>query len=71
MSPVGERDWYREVLEEPDPARQLRLNAHNSRVVKERAGALLEVIRGAAPTDPDIDDAVGAHPDATSTTTSA
>ena len=23
-APVAERDWYREVLEEPDPERQLR-----------------------------------------------
>ena len=60
--PVGERDWYREVLEEPDPERQLRLNARNSRVVKERVGRLLDVIRGAAAADPDIGDAVGAHP---------
>ena len=30
-SPVAERDWYREVLEEPDPERQLRLNARNAR----------------------------------------
>ena len=36
--PVGERPWYREVLDEPDPARQLRLNARNSRIVKQRAG---------------------------------
>ena len=54
--PVGERDWYRAVLDEPDPARQLQLNARNSRVVKERAGRLLDVIRGAAPTEPDIND---------------
>jgi hypothetical protein len=54
--PVGERDWYREVLDEPDPARQLQLNARNSRVVKERAGRLLDVFRGAAPTEPDISD---------------
>ena len=54
--PVGERDWYREVLDEPDPERQLRLNARNARAVKERAG-------GAAggdpqpprPLDPDIE----------------
>jgi AcrR family transcriptional regulator len=54
--PVGERAWYREVLDEPDPARQLQLNARNSRVVKERAGRLLDVFRGAAPTEPDIDE---------------
>jgi AcrR family transcriptional regulator len=51
---VGERDWYREVLDEPDRERRLRLNARNSRAVKERAGALLEVIRAAAAADPDI-----------------
>jgi AcrR family transcriptional regulator len=53
--PVGERSWYRAVLEEPDPERQLRLVAHNSRMVKERAGALMGVIRSAAPADSDID----------------
>jgi AcrR family transcriptional regulator len=53
-APVGERDWYREVLEERDPERKLRLNARNSTRVKRRAGALLDVIRAAAPVDPDI-----------------
>jgi AcrR family transcriptional regulator len=52
--PVGERAWYREVLEEADPERQLRLNARNSRIVKQRAGMLLDVFRGAAPSDPEI-----------------
>jgi len=52
--PVGERAWYRELLDEPDPERQLRTNAHNSRVGKERFGGVLEVIRGAAPGDPEI-----------------
>jgi AcrR family transcriptional regulator len=50
---VAERPWYREVIEEPDPERQLRLTAHNSRVVKERIGGVLRVIRDAAPVDPD------------------
>src|ERR671931_2109527 len=27
-APVAERAWYREVVEEDDPERQLRLNAH-------------------------------------------
>jgi AcrR family transcriptional regulator len=54
-SPVGERDWYREVMEEPDPARQLELNARNSRVVKARVGALMEVIRSGARSDADVD----------------
>jgi AcrR family transcriptional regulator len=52
--PVAERDWYRAVLDEPDPERKLRLVARNSRAVKERAGALMGVIRSAAPIDPDI-----------------
>ena len=53
-APVAQREWYREVLEEPDPGRQLRLNARNSRAVKTRAGAVLGVIRSAAPADADI-----------------
>src|SRR2546430_7126899 len=52
--PVADRPWYREVVDEPDPERQLRLNARNARVVKERAAALMRVIRDAAPADPDI-----------------
>jgi AcrR family transcriptional regulator len=52
--PVAKQQWYREVLDEPDPERQLRLAARNSRVVKLRIAALLEVIRSAAPIDPDI-----------------
>jgi AcrR family transcriptional regulator len=52
--PVDRQGWYREVLDEPDPVRQLQLNARNSRVVKERAGAIMEVIRAAAPGNPEI-----------------
>lgn len=52
--PVGEQDWFREVLEEPDPRQQLRLNMRNSRMVKVRAAALIEVIRSAAPADAEI-----------------
>jgi AcrR family transcriptional regulator len=57
--PVGERRWYQEVLEEPDAGRQLRMAAHNSRLVKLRAGALMKVIRNAASSDPDIADLWG------------
>jgi AcrR family transcriptional regulator len=53
-APVTDRPWYREALEETDPERQLLRVARNSRNVKLRIGALLEVIRAAAPTDPDI-----------------
>jgi AcrR family transcriptional regulator len=52
--PVGERSWYREIVEEPDPERRIRLTAHNSRRVKERAGALMAVIRSAADSDADM-----------------
>ena len=54
-APMGQRPWYRELLEEPDPERQLRLMARTSRMVKLRAAALMEVIRSAAPADPDIE----------------
>jgi len=53
--PVPERSWYREVIEEPDPERQVRLNAHNSRIVKQRAGVVMGVIRSAAASDPDVE----------------
>src|SRR5215211_7849313 len=53
--PVGDRRWYREVIEEPDPERQVRLTAHNSAAVKRRAADLMRVIRDAAAADPDID----------------
>jgi AcrR family transcriptional regulator len=54
-TPIAQHAWYREVLDEPDPERQLRLNARNSRGGKSRIGSLFEVIRSAAPLDPDID----------------
>jgi hypothetical protein len=43
------------VLEEPDPERQLRMGAAGARAVKERIGWMFEVIRAAAPVDPDIE----------------
>ncbi len=53
--PVADQQWYRDVLDEPDPERQLRMNARNSRAVKERIAGVLEVIRNAAPIDADIE----------------
>jgi AcrR family transcriptional regulator len=53
-APVAARTWYREAIDEPDPERQLQLVARNSRSAKQRIGAILETIRGAAPTDPEI-----------------
>src|SRR4249920_1645357 len=40
-APIAERRWYREVIDESDPERQLRLNARNSRTGKLRIGAVV------------------------------
>jgi AcrR family transcriptional regulator len=50
---VAERPWYREVVEERDPGRQLQGNARNARLVKQRIAGVLKVLRSAAPVDPD------------------
>jgi AcrR family transcriptional regulator len=52
--PVLQQEWYRRVLEEPNPERRLRLNARNSTEGKQRISGILEVIRSAAPTDTEI-----------------
>ena len=52
--PVLERSWFRDVTAEPDPVRKLGLVAAQSRRVKTSSGALLEVIRTAAVSDPEI-----------------
>ncbi len=51
--PVQRRDWYREVIDETDPQRRLRLLARGSLQVKQRAAALMGVISSAAQVDPD------------------
>jgi AcrR family transcriptional regulator len=53
--PVSDQEWFIEVLEEPDPAKALRLNARNSRQVKTRIAPLGEVLLNAAPADPEVD----------------
>jgi AcrR family transcriptional regulator len=53
--PVAQQQWYREVVEEPDPERQLRLNARNSRERKVQIAALLDVIRSGALIEPEIE----------------
>jgi AcrR family transcriptional regulator len=52
--PVLERSWFCEVTAETDPVRKLGLVAAQSRRVKTSSGALLEVIRTAADSDPEI-----------------
>lgn len=52
-APVVQHEWFREVMEEPDPVRKLQLNARNSAAAKTRIGGLFRVIRGAAEVDAD------------------
>lgn len=52
--PMAERPWFREIVSEPDPRRRLALVARNSRLVRERTAELTEVVRQAAPADPQI-----------------
>lgn len=56
--PIGQRDMFREVIQ-AEPRKALRLTAQNSRVIKERAAELMETMRAAAPSDPDIADLWG------------
>jgi AcrR family transcriptional regulator len=52
--PVAERSWFREMLDEPDPQRQLQRFAAVTCRIKQRTARLNEVIRRAAPGDPEI-----------------
>jgi AcrR family transcriptional regulator len=52
-APVAAHEWFKQVMDEPDPAAKLRLNARNSRAAKTRIGGLFKVIRGAAEIDAD------------------
>jgi len=53
-APVGEREWFKAVLDEPDPKRMMRRLASASGAARQRMGPTLRVIRDAAPGDPDI-----------------
>jgi len=50
--PVADRPWYRQLLAAEDPHLLVRAAARQSRVVKERAGDVLRILRQAAVTDP-------------------
>ncbi|RZQ61313.1 TetR/AcrR family transcriptional regulator [Amycolatopsis suaedae] len=52
--PTMERPWFAEALAEPDPAAQLRLQVRAARRILERAAAVLEVVRAAAPADDEV-----------------
>jgi AcrR family transcriptional regulator len=53
-APVGERDWFKAVLDEPNAESALRLLASTAGRVRQRIGPTLRVIRDAAPADPEI-----------------
>jgi AcrR family transcriptional regulator len=53
-APLAERQWYRDLLAEPDARRRLGLVARNARVIRERTGALPEIVRLAAPAEKEI-----------------
>ncbi|WMX43825.1 TetR/AcrR family transcriptional regulator [Streptomyces roseicoloratus] len=52
--PTLERSWAKAVIDEPDPRRQLALQAAGAGDILGRAAPLLDVVRSAAPTDPDL-----------------
>jgi AcrR family transcriptional regulator len=52
--PLAERSWWREMIDEPDPVRQLELLATITRQAHERAAGAFEIVRGAAASDPEI-----------------
>jgi AcrR family transcriptional regulator len=52
-TPLSERQWYRDLLAEPNPKRQIELVASEGCSLKERTALLLRAIRSAAAVDPD------------------
>src|SRR5262249_12246884 len=51
--PVGDRDWYREGLDEPDPHRAVRLQARNMVRIQTGVVPLMKAVEAAAPVDAD------------------
>ena len=52
--PILERRWVRDLRDEPDPRRRVRILARNGRRMLERSLPIYEVLRGAASADPEI-----------------
>lgn len=52
--PTLDRPWARAALAEPDPVGQLRRQVDGAADIHLRVAALLDVVRGAATTDPDL-----------------
>jgi AcrR family transcriptional regulator len=53
--PIGERDWYQAILREPDPRKKIRAALHQATLARSRIAGILQVIRNAAGSDPEID----------------
>ncbi len=53
-APVLEREWVREMRDQPDPHHRLRMLAGGGSSILERRAAVDEVVSGAAAADPDI-----------------
>jgi AcrR family transcriptional regulator len=49
--PIAERPWWREAIEEPDPARSIQLCARNMCRISGRAGLVLRALETAASVD--------------------
>jgi AcrR family transcriptional regulator len=52
--PIARRAWFREALDEPDPARSVRLHARNVVRLHRQAGDLNEVLRTGAGADAEL-----------------
>jgi hypothetical protein len=51
--PIGERRWWREAIEEPDPVQSIQLYARNMCRISGRAGLVLRALETAASIDAD------------------
>src|ERR1700738_1731289 len=51
--PIAERSWWREAIDEPDPARSIRLYARNMCRISSGAGPVLRALETAASIDAD------------------
>lgn len=53
-APLTARPWWQEMVEEPDPRRQLQLYAAATRRIQARSADLFAIMQGAAAADPEI-----------------
>jgi AcrR family transcriptional regulator len=59
--PIANRPWFKEALDEPDPARSLQLHARNMCWITQRVAPLLKAMETAAAADPDAAQLWEAH----------